>query len=183
LGDLIAMMKPLTILAILATAGAASACGSLGPGKGAPDEFRVVTKAPLVIPPDYALRPPRPGDPRPQELRPDEDARTALFGQDIGAQASEGEKLLVSQAGAGAIDPNIRDKVDLESAALVRKNSGLSDRILGFGKDGAKEDATPLDAAAEKARLEREEQVRRAAGAGPVVIEREDSGGFKLPGL
>ena len=156
---------------------------SMGSGKTVPDEFRVVTKAPLVIPPDYALRPPRPGDPRPQEMRPDEDARAALFGRDIGAEASEGEKLLVTKAGASAIDPKIRDQVDLEGAALVRKNEGLADRIINFGKGGAKSDAAPLDPAAEKARLEREEEIRRAAGQGQVTIERDQSSGFKLPGL
>jgi hypothetical protein len=156
---------------------------SLGGGKSVPDEFRVVTKAPLVIPPDYALRPPRPGDPRPQEMRPDEDARAALFGRDTGAEASEGEKLLVTKAGASAVDPKIRDQVDLEGAALVRKNESLADRIINFGKPGAKEDATALDPAAEKARLDREEQIRRAAGQGKVTIEREENSGFKLPGL
>ena len=49
--------------------------------KVTPDEFRVVTKAPLVVPPDYALRPPAPGEPRPQELQPESAARTALLGQ------------------------------------------------------------------------------------------------------
>jgi len=44
-----------------------------------PDEFRVVTKAPLVVPPDFSLRPPAPGKPRPQELQPESAARTALL--------------------------------------------------------------------------------------------------------
>ena len=179
------MMKPLTFVALIAAAGAVSACGSLaksaGVTKNAPDEFRVVTKAPLVVPPDYALRPPRPGDPRPQELRPDEDARAAMFGKDIGAQASEGEKILVSKAGAEAVDPRIRQQVDLEGAGLVHKDQGLADRILTFGKSGGV-DATPINAEAEKARLDREEAIRRATGPGQVIIER-DSGGFKLPGL
>jgi hypothetical protein len=32
-----------------------------GVTKEPPDEFAVVTKAPLVMPPDYNLRPPKPG--------------------------------------------------------------------------------------------------------------------------
>ena len=36
-------------------------------GHAAPDEFAVQRRAPLVIPPDFALNPPRPGAPRPQE--------------------------------------------------------------------------------------------------------------------
>ena len=34
---------------------------NLGMGKRAPDEFQVVRRAPLVLPPDYNLRPPEPG--------------------------------------------------------------------------------------------------------------------------
>ena len=51
----------------------------LGMTKQAPDEFAVVaSKAPLVVPPDFSLRPPRPGAPRPQEQQPAEVARNAL---------------------------------------------------------------------------------------------------------
>ncbi len=56
-----------------------SACGSTGLGDRArPDEFAVSRGAPLVVPPDFALTPPRPGeaeigDPRSQALQ-------ALFG-------------------------------------------------------------------------------------------------------
>ena len=34
---------------------------SLGLGKRQPDEFQVVRRAPLVLPPDFNLRPPEPG--------------------------------------------------------------------------------------------------------------------------
>ena len=51
----------------------------LGMTKQAPDEFAVVaSKAPLVVPPEFTLRPPRPGAPRPQEPQPAETARNAL---------------------------------------------------------------------------------------------------------
>ena len=46
--------------------GCNSAGQALGITKVTHDEFRVVTKAPLTIPPDYSLRPPSPGEPRPQ---------------------------------------------------------------------------------------------------------------------
>ena len=62
--------------AILLLAG----CGGGGPfGRDRPDEFAVGRNAPLVVPPDFALTPPRPGeadagaDPRAQALQ-------ALFG-------------------------------------------------------------------------------------------------------
>jgi hypothetical protein len=63
----------------------ASACHTVGDAfgqnKSPPDEFRVVTKAPLVVPPEYALRPPAPGEPRPMELQPESAAEQALIGE------------------------------------------------------------------------------------------------------
>lgn len=44
-----------------------------------PDEFGVVTRAPLSQPPDYALRPPRTGAPRPNEVAPRDQARNELL--------------------------------------------------------------------------------------------------------
>ena len=43
-----------------------------------PDEFAVESRAPLTIPPDFALRPPQPGAPRPQETTAAERARKVI---------------------------------------------------------------------------------------------------------
>jgi hypothetical protein len=178
------MNKSITVLAVLAAATAATGCASVnravGSARTAPDEFRVVTQAPLTLPPDYSLRPPRPGETRPEELQPSQDARAALFGQEIAQGASQGERTLVANAGAEAVDPNIRDTIDYESQGIVRRNQGFVDRVLAFGGSGAAP-AAPLSPEEEAARLERDESVRRATGGGQVTIER-DRGGFKLPG-
>jgi len=50
------------LVAAAGLAGCQSTQKALGMSKVTPDEFRVVTKAPLVVPPDYALRPPAPGE-------------------------------------------------------------------------------------------------------------------------
>ncbi len=54
----------------------------LGLERDPPDEFAVVTRAPLSLPPDYKLRPPEPGAPRPQEAPVSAQAREAVFGRD-----------------------------------------------------------------------------------------------------
>jgi hypothetical protein len=178
------MNKSMTVLAVLAAATAASGCASLnrslGAARTAPDEFRVVTQAPLTLPPDYSLRPPRPGETRPEELQPTQEARAALFGQEIARGSSQGERALVSNAGAEAVDPTIRDTIDYESQGIVRRNQDFVDRVLAFGGSGA-QPAAPLNAEQEAERLEQDESIRRATGGGQVVIER-DRGGFKLPG-
>jgi hypothetical protein len=168
----------------VAAASAASGCAAVGravgAGKVSPDEFRVVSQAPLTLPPDYSLRPPRPGEPRPQELQPTDEARQSLFGQDVGASASQGERQLVSDAHADATDPNIRDTIDFESQGIVHRNQNFVDRLLSFGSSHASTSA-PLNAEAEQQRLAEEDSIRRATGGGQVIIQR-DGGGFKLPG-
>jgi len=178
------MNKSIAIIAVLAAAATASGCGTVsrivGAGKQAPDEFRVVTQAPLTLPPDYSLRPPRPGEARPQEREADAEARAALFGEEVGVAATQGERAFVGAAGAGAVDPNIRDQIDYEGQGVVRRSEGFVDQLLSFGGSSAAP-STPLNAEQEAARLERDEQIRRATGGGQVTIER-DRGGFKLPG-
>ncbi|MGE0597191.1 MAG: DUF3035 domain-containing protein [Hyphomonadaceae bacterium] len=179
------MTKPIAVMAVLAAAAAVSGCQSLsntfGANKNAPDEFRIVTAAPLTLPPDYSLRPPRPGDPRPQELAPDAEARAALFGSDTGQNASPGERALVAGAGADAVDPNIRDQVDFEGSNVVHRNEEFANRVVEFQGSEAEAAAAQTDEQAAQRRLEEEEAIRRATGGGDVVIERREQG-FKLPG-
>lgn len=161
---------------IAASLAALGACAS---GSGVPDEFRVVRKAPLTVPPDYNLRPPAPGESRPQELETDQQARVAVFGQDTGRDASEGEKLLVSAAGGDAVSRSIRSSIDFESAQIVRKSRSLTDQILNFG-GGATGEVVDAAAEAERLRVE-QEAVTEVTGGGTVLIKRRNSN--KLPGL
>lgn len=177
------MNKPIALLAVLAAATAASGCGTIsraiGAGKSSPDEFNIVTSAPLTLPPDYALRPPRPGEPRPQEMAPGDEARAALFGQDVAAGATQGERRLVTNAGAEAVDPNIRDQIDYEAQGLVRRDENFVNRIVDFNSSSAN---ASVDAATEARRLEEQEAIRRATGGGEVTISRGGGRTTKLPG-
>ena len=165
-----------------------SASRSLGLAKVTPDEFRVVTKAPLVLPPDYSLRPPAPGEPRPQELQPESAARTALLGQRSSEMRSEGEKLLVTKAGADKADPLLRFVVDDEFGAVAHKDKGFADWVMFWRKgqpaaepgpapDPGATTAAPVDAAAEARRI------TSLTGDRPVVIARKNDSKLKLPGL
>jgi hypothetical protein len=144
-----------------------------------PDEFRVVRKAPLTVPPDYNLRPPAPGESRPTELQPDAAARVAVFGTDIGREASQGERLFIAAAGGEATDRAVRQQVDYDAAQTLRKNRNFADVILNFGKTPRE----PLvDASAEAERLRTEEEItKEVTGGGTVLIRRKNSS--KLPGL
>ncbi|RAK58264.1 DUF3035 domain-containing protein [Phenylobacterium deserti] len=173
------------LFAAVGLAGCGSTRSALGMSKVTPDEFRVVTKAPLVVPPDYALRPPAPGEPRPQELQPESAARTALLGQREAEARSDGEKLLVSKAGADKADPLVRYVVDDEFGDIAHKEKSFADRVMFWKGDktaaapaapGANT-AAPVDAASE------EQRIAQLTGGKPVLIKREESRRFKLPGL
>jgi hypothetical protein len=73
-------------------------CGAAGiAGRERPDEFAVTRNQPLVIPPDYALTPPRTGEPVPQGADARTQALEALFGGP--APRSQGERSMLEAAG------------------------------------------------------------------------------------
>ncbi len=185
-------LKRVAGLAILIGAAGLAGCQStqkaLGMAKVTPDEFRIVTKAPLILPPDYGLRPPAPGEPRPQELQPESAARTALLGQREGMVRSDGEKMLVARAGADRADPLIRYVVDDEFGDVAHKDKGFASWVMFWKKGDPAADtaiatdpgattAAPVDAAAEQARIQ------ELTGSQQVVISRQRSAKLKLPGL
>src|SRR5438046_9990780 len=57
--------------------------------KEPPDEFAVVTKSPLVAPPDFNLRPPKPGAQPTNQSSPTDSAQAALFGADPATPAAQ----------------------------------------------------------------------------------------------
>lgn len=139
-----------------------SACGGvkkeLGLTRSAPDEFAVVKRAPLEMPPEFSLRPPQPGAPRPQEQGAEEQARAIVFGEAVTAQEkadpASAESLLLQQTGADQADPNIRTIVDRETAALEPRQKPVAERLLGWTRSKQEEGpATVVDAAAEAQRL------------------------------
>ena len=183
----------LLALSAVAVAGLAlTGCASAGAafGKSTPDEFRVVARAPLVVPPDYALRPPSPGEPRPQELEPESQARLALLGRQQSAARSQGESLLTAKAGVAKADPLIRYVVDDEQGSLAHKDVSFADRVMFWKKPAvtpqeaaARQNAriaepSPVDAATEDARA------KAVTGGATVVIARQPTKtARKLPGL
>ena len=65
----------LAVLLPLVLSACQDAKRALGYEKMPPDEFQVVQRAPLSMPPDFSLRPPQPGATRPQEGTTREQAR------------------------------------------------------------------------------------------------------------
>lgn len=121
------------LMGALLLLGSLGGCGmgdALGVSKNPPDEFAVVTKAPLVVPPQYHLRPPEPGTPRPQEQTAEALAVSALFpGQEKVPAPSAGQQALLRDAGADGADSAVRTSVNDPNVAFVAKGK-LTAEIL-----------------------------------------------------
>nr|WP_249276661.1 DUF3035 domain-containing protein [Sphingomonas baiyangensis] len=119
-------------------------CGASGLDRNRPDEFAVARQAPLVIPPDFALVPPQPGAPRPQDTSPSNQALDALFGGP--AQRSAGEAAVVNAAGRANADAGVRSGVGDPDTNVVDKGSTTRDIIAapqGDGQDARAVTGTP----------------------------------------
>ena len=81
------LLAPLTFVGLAVAVTACSGGGLLDQKKRAPDEFTVYSRAPLSLPPGYALRPPDPGATVTDPAGPRAEARSALIG---GAPADGG---------------------------------------------------------------------------------------------
>lgn len=135
----------------IALGGLLSGCGLFG-GHDAPDEFMVVSRAPLEVPPDFSLRPPQPGSPRPQEMERDTRSQASVFGASGSSSAlidprtnpkqSNGEGALLAQAGADQAAPDIRAIVDRENPGVVVGSPTFLEKLM-FWKDEQNPEVLP----------------------------------------
>ena len=157
--------------------------------KAPPDEFRVVSRAPLSVPPDFGLRPPTPGVARPQEGTTTDQARTAVTGGRSPVRApaatavsrsSQGETALLSKVGADRTDPTIRETVNREAGALADADRGFTDRLLFWREPDPP--GTVIDPEREQQRIRENQALGRAPTEGDTPIIRRRQRGI-LEGL
>lgn len=181
------ILKPsiLAGLGLALTVGLSGCSGlrqAMGIDKVSPDEFAIVTKAPLVIPPDYNLRPPRPGAPRAATFSPQMEAHEALFGEGSSPVAdgivTSGELAILQGTGAGEADPTIREVLAADLGNVVQKDRGFTDRILFWGGGNAGDDASVVDAAAEDDRIRNNQATGRPVTTGETPTISKDRGIF-----
>jgi hypothetical protein len=131
-----------TLPAVLTLAGAVcllAGCGNdltrtFGFTRDAPDEFTVTTRAPLSMPPNFTVRPPLPGAPRPQEQTERVQAEQALVPQTAldstaaPAGSSPGQEALLHELGTPA-SADIRQQIDQDSL-LDHPSPSFTDKLM-----------------------------------------------------
>ena len=97
-------MRIAPIILTAVAAATLSGCASGGPfNRQRPDEFAVARNAPLVVPPEFALTPPRSGEADTGNTDPRAQALQALFGGPQPRSAVENNLLQVAHADRAAL--------------------------------------------------------------------------------
>jgi hypothetical protein len=183
------ILKPAPFIIVLATValGGCSAFENLGGGKKvSPDEFKIVSHSPLTMPPNAELRPPRPGEPRPQEVTPADQAKEALSpalaarpqrnqvmtGNAQGTSRTGSEQALVQRAGGGNVDPGIRSRVNQDTKTIADSDKSFIDSLIFWQETPPS--GVVLDPTKEQQRI-RDAQAagQPAAGATPTIKRRQ----------
>ncbi len=158
----------LSLLSVVMLSGCTDIRANLGLERSSPDEFAVVTRAPLSLPPSYDLRPPRAGAPRPQEQTTTEQAEQTLFGRSntggslvqtgqgnipvkISRSASASEQGFLAKAGAATANPDIRAVLDKETAKKSASDKGVIETLEDFS--AVKKQDPLIEPAAEAKRI------------------------------
>ena len=177
-------MTHFRLLALAGLLGLASCSGdeltrTFGLSRDAPDEFQVTTRAPLSMPPDFSLRPPRPGATRPQEMTQRQQAEATLS-PDVAlgrprTAPTPGQQALVAAAGPAA-PADIRARVDNETA-LDTPSRSFTDRLMFW--QAAPAPGTSVDPTRESQRLRQNAALGQPTDAGDTpIIQRRRSGFF-----
>jgi len=167
-------------LLVMGLSGCSDTRKALGIDKAPPDEFAVVSGAPLTMPPDFNLRPPRsPSDKPPSETAAQAGRQTVFRVSDAktpaviastqvgtnGVALSPGEQALIAKAGAAGADPSIRQQVDKDTAQLNEDNSGgFVDSLLFWREPPPPGEA--VDASREAQRLRENAALGKPASVG-----------------
>ena len=170
----------------LSLSGCSDVKSAFGLEKTVPNEFDVVSNAPLAIPPDFNLRPPAPGAAPTQGQSPTAQAKETIFraagetasAANADANLSPGESDILKAAGAGGDQGDIRQVVNAEAAESHPFDNSFVDRLV-FWRQNKKAQKELLDPVKETARLEQTTGDRTITTqfSSPPTVERKSESG------
>lgn len=174
-------------LFLLAACGSGDVRDTLGLDKSAPDEFKVVSRPPLSVPPEFDLRPPTPGAPQRSAPSTEKAAKSLVLKDGTmttsdldsytpesetsvdpvvsGDVESSAESSFLSRVGVAKADPEIRGKLHEDQKALPVVEDDVSplEKLMGV------EPSDPVvDAKAETARIQKNKKEGKPVTAGKV---------------
>lgn len=177
-------------------AGCESFNRAIGKERVIPNEFDVVTNAPLAIPPNFALRPPRVGT-SPLEASTTAMAQETVFRAGDPKQSdladpkdgtlTKGEKDLLEAAGAENAAPDIRQTVDADPTTGIPFERSLVDKLIFWSGPTTPPSNQVINPAQEESRLRLAEAAAHpqpgaaAPGGAPTLAANPTAAGVGTP--
>lgn len=170
----------LAVVVALSVTGCQNVKQQLGVGRHSPDEFTVVKRAPLTLPPDYSLRVPSTGS-APAAAISSNQAKTIVLGTTDGEEVSSGssEQQLLQKMGAQNARADIRDVISEENGFIALDNQKAVDKLMFWSDKEPGDESLPvskIDSKKEAARLKKVQETGQPVNSGDVpVIEPKES--------
>jgi len=173
------------IIILSASLSALTGCSSsdikenLGLKKYAPDEFMVVSRPALTMPPSYALVEPKKKEILTSESKSDE-AKSLLIGnkKSYKSYISDSEKSLLSKAGTSKNKQNIREVLNKEYTEYVVEKKEHKESLLSKLNPFNNNNEETLDAKKEKQRLINNQKEGKSVTEGESESIAKNSGIF-----
>ncbi len=189
-------------LLVLSACGANTVKDTLGLERAPPDEFRVVSRPPLSVPPQFSLRPPSNSDASPNQLSADKKAQGLLSGKGdangsltpdtavmpVTTTASSGkhsakaiartdgaDEQFLKNAGADHADPKVRDSL-VEEKFVIQEQKEEKSWYNFWDGDDKKEPI--VDSRKEADRIKKNEDEGKPVTNGATPDVKSDSTGI-----
>ena len=165
-------------------AGCGDIRSTLGLNKQAPDEFTVLSQAPLSMPPNFALRAPALGVERAKKVSKMNDVKRVILKNNSSANTSPvgsvtgslGEKNLRRLLGADSANKQIREIINEEANDLIYTDQRFLDKLLKWPIGSANDSL--LDAAAESKRIRSNQDTGKPINDGETPVIERGKGNF-----
>ncbi len=134
------MTAGVLLLGMLALSACSGVKQEMGVGRNSPNAFDVVTRAPLTLPPDYALRPPESAGAAAAQSTANTSAQVKdeLMGENMSSgNASAAQKkadpaatAFMDKLGVPNANPDIRQIIDQDNGYIALKNQPVADKLI-----------------------------------------------------
>lgn len=169
------------VMSLAMMAGCSSVKRELGVARNSPDEFTVVKRAPLTLPPDYTLRAPVDGSLSASTSEVPAQTREALLGKTTGdtAPVASADRAFLEKLGAADASSDIRAEINRENGYIAVQNRDVADKLIFWKDEEIKNEealTSEVDAKAEAERLKKNQAEGKPVNAGDVpVIKKKES--------
>ncbi len=162
-------VAPLVAMLALAACDNATVADTLSLNREAPDEFTVVSRPPLTVPPEFTLRPPRAGE-APRGATSDAQARGLLIGQE--AKPKETIETIVEPSLPTAVTPVVTSEAPSGAAETFLKRAGAANASDTIRTQLGTDATTPADTSKAKSLMEKLSTKEKAE---PVVDAKKEA--------